>query len=294
MHYRRDNCHWLHRKRKLRYTPRNPPPWFLCLELLRLSSWQLHLHQLSLVSSPLIIGGRLFSQAFAPPQLGAFTTALFPSLHALERSSPIVFIKSTRDFVLYNFYTVSALSFIWELFFSLHLLSHYSTSLNPTGTPVQSPCALVQFLFSKFLPIHCLCLTAAHPVTTPVQVKIGCQSLSPLLYFSSIIRVFINSPIEKSQSPNLTSLEKSPLHQILWTYGTQLFPCAIILLVFNRFITNSYIYKNSTVWIILPLSKFLGKIGGVTLVPLKTQSSRQNFLGYIYPSYCLSVYTTIC
>jgi hypothetical protein len=37
----------------------------------------------------------------------------------------------------------------------------------------------------------------------------------PLLYFSSIIRVFINSPIEKSQSPNLTSLEKSPLHQIL-------------------------------------------------------------------------------
>jgi hypothetical protein len=37
----------------------------------------------------------------------------------------------------------------------------------------------------------------------------------PLLYFSSIIRVFINSPIEKLQSPNLISLEKSPLHQIL-------------------------------------------------------------------------------
>jgi hypothetical protein len=37
----------------------------------------------------------------------------------------------------------------------------------------------------------------------------------PLLYFSSIIMVFINSPLEKSQSPNLTSLEKSPLHQIL-------------------------------------------------------------------------------
>jgi hypothetical protein len=75
--------------------------------------------------------------------------------------------------------TVSALSFIWEHFFSLHLLSHYSTSLDPTGTPAQSPCALVQFLFSRFLPIPCLCLTAAHPVTTPVQVKIGCQSLSP-------------------------------------------------------------------------------------------------------------------
>jgi len=37
----------------------------------------------------------------------------------------------------------------------------------------------------------------------------------PLLYFSSIIKVFINSSLEKSQSPNLTSLEKSPLHQIL-------------------------------------------------------------------------------
>ena len=41
----------------LRYTPRNPPPWFLYLELLCLSAWQLHLHQLSSVSSPFIIGG---------------------------------------------------------------------------------------------------------------------------------------------------------------------------------------------------------------------------------------------
>jgi len=54
-----------------------------------------------------------------------------------------------------TFHTVSALSFIWELFFSLHLLSHYSTSLDPSGTPAQSPCALVQFRFSRFLPILC-------------------------------------------------------------------------------------------------------------------------------------------
>jgi hypothetical protein len=73
---------------------------------------------------------------------------------------------------------VSTLSFIWEHFFSLHLLSHYSTSLDPTDTLAQSPCALVQFLFSRFLHIPCLYLTAAHPVITPVQVKIGCQSLS--------------------------------------------------------------------------------------------------------------------
>jgi hypothetical protein len=73
-----------------------------------------------------------------------------------------------------------------------------------------------------------------------------------------------------------------------------LFPYVVILLIFNRFITNCYIYKNSTVWIILSLSKFPGKIGGVTVVPLKTQPSKQNFLGHIYPSYCLPVYTTIC
>jgi len=131
------------------------------------------------VSLPFIIDGRFLSQAFAPPQLGASTTTLFPSLHALERSSLVVFIKSIRDFLLYNLYTVSSLSFIWELFFSLHLLSHFSTSLDPTGTPAQSSCALLQFLFSRFLHSPCLCLTAAHPVTTPVQVKLGCQSLSP-------------------------------------------------------------------------------------------------------------------
>jgi len=83
------------------------------------------------------------------------------------------------------------------------------------GYSTQSPCALVQFLLSRFLPIPCLCLTAAHPVTTPVQVKNRVPIFIPLLYFSSIIRVFINSPFEKSQSPNLTSLEKSSLYQIL-------------------------------------------------------------------------------
>ena len=115
-----------------------------------------------------------------------------------------------------------------------------------------------------------------------------------LLYFSSIIRVFINSPLEKSQSSNLTSLEKSSLHQILDHTEPNCSPCVVFLLVFTSFITNCYIYENSTVWIILPLSKFLGKIGGVTTVPLKTQSPSQNFLGHIYPSCCLSVYTTIC
>jgi hypothetical protein len=102
------------------------------------------------------------------------------------------------------------MSFIWELFF-LHLLSHYSTS----GTPAQSLCALVQLLFFRFLPIPCLCLTTSHHVITSIQVKNRVPIFIPLLYFSSIIRVFITSSLEKSQLPNLTFLEKSPLHQIL-------------------------------------------------------------------------------
>jgi len=199
-----------------------------------------------MVSLPFNIGGCLLSQVFAPSQLGASTTIIFPSLHALERSSPVVFIKSIRDFLLYNIYTVSALSFIWELFFSLHLLSHYRTSLDPTGTPTQSPCALVQFLFSRFFPIPCLCLTAAHPVTTPIQVKVGGQSLSITVF------LFHYQGLHQFSHREITVTESNFFGEITtssnpWTYGTQLFPCAIILLVFNYFITNCYIYKNSIV-----------------------------------------------
>jgi len=211
--YGRDNCHWLYRKRNLRYTPCNPPPRFLCLELLCLSAWQLHLHQLFLVSSPFIVGGRLLSQAFAPPQLGASTTALFPSLHALERSSPFVFIKSTRDFLLSNFYIVSTLSFIWELFFSLHLLSHYSTSLNHGYSCTISVCprAIYVLQISPYSLLMFDSSSSCHNIC-PSQNRV---SIFIPLYFSSIIRVFINSTLEKSQSPNLTFLEKSSLHQIL-------------------------------------------------------------------------------
>jgi len=194
---------------------------------------------------------------------------------------------------LYNLYTVSTLSLIWEHFFSLHLLSHYSTSLDPMGTPAQSLCTLVQFLFSRFLLIPCLCLTATHLIITLVQVKIGCQSypLAVFLFHYQGLHQFFPWEITVTES-NFFGEITTPSNP--WSYGTQLFPCAVILLVFNRFITSCYIYENSIVWIILPLSKFSRNIGGVTLVPLKTQSPRQNFLGHIYPSYYLSVYTTIC
>ena len=145
-----------------------------------------------LVSSP-FIGGRFLSQAFTPlNQVPPQQLSFHPCMH-WKGLRMLSFIKSTKDFLLYILHKVSALSFIQEHFFSLHLLSHYSTLLDPTGTPAQSPCALVQFLFSRFLHIPCLCLTAAHPVTTPIQVKIGCQSLSPccislpLSGFSSIL-----------------------------------------------------------------------------------------------------------
>jgi hypothetical protein len=131
------------------------------------------------VSSPFIIGSRLLSHAFAPPQLGASTIAHLSILASIGKVFACCLHQEHKRLLVVQTLTVSALSFIWEHFFSLHLLSHYSTSLDPTGTPAQSPCAIVQFLFSRFLPIPCLCLTAAYSVITLVQVKIGCQSLSP-------------------------------------------------------------------------------------------------------------------
>jgi len=132
------------------------------------------------VSSPFIIGGRLLSQVFAPPRLGVFAPAHLSILACIGKVfACCLYQEHKRLPVVQPSHIVSTLSFIWEHFFSLHLLSHYSTTLDPTGTLAQSPCALVQFLLSRFLPIPCLCLTAAHPVTTSIQVKIGCQSLSP-------------------------------------------------------------------------------------------------------------------
>ena len=156
-----------------------------------------------------------------------------------------------------------------------------------------SACALVQFLFSRFSPYSLLMFDSSsschntYPSQNRVPIFIPCCISLPLSGFSSILP----QEITVTES-NFFGEITTPLDP--WTFGTQLFPCAAILLVFNCFITNCYIYKNSTVWIILPLSKFPGKIGGVTLVPLKTQSPRQNFLGHIYPSYWLSVYITIC
>jgi len=196
--YGRDHCHWLHRKIKLRYTPHNPPPRFLCLELLCLSSWQLHLHQLSSMSSPFIIGDRLLTQAFAPPQLGASTAAHFSILACIGKVfSCCLHQEHKRLPVVHPFHAVSALSFIWENFFSLHLLSHYSTSLDHGYSCTISMCphAISVLQISPYSLLMFDSSSSCHN-TYPSQNRV--PTYIPLLYFSSIIRVFINYPFEKS------------------------------------------------------------------------------------------------
>jgi len=206
--YGRDHCHWLYKKRKLRYTPRNPLPRFLCLELLCLSAWQLHLHQLSSVSSPFIIGG------------------CTPSIRCLCNNSLSILVcigkvfayclhqEHKRLHVVHNFYTISALSFIWELFFSLHLLSHFSTSLDHEYSCTISVCPRAISVL-QISPYFLLMFDSSSSCHNTCSSQNRVPIFISLLYFSSIIRVFINSTLEKLQSPNLTSLEKSPLHQIL-------------------------------------------------------------------------------
>jgi len=106
---------------------------------------------------------------------------------------------------------VSALSIIWEHFFSLHLLSHYSTSLNHGYSCTIFVChhAISVLQISPYSLLLFDSSSSCHN-TCPSQNRV--PIFVPLLYFSSIIRVFINSPLEKSQSPNLTSLKKSSLH----------------------------------------------------------------------------------
>jgi hypothetical protein len=96
----------------------------------------------------------------------------------------------------------------------LHLLSHYSTLLNHEYSCTISIChraiSVLQISSYSLLMIDS---SSSYHNTYPSQNRVSI--FISLLYFSSIIRVFINSTLEKSQSPNLTSLEKSPLHHIL-------------------------------------------------------------------------------
>ena len=181
------------------------------------------------------------------------------------------FIQSTRDFLLYNF----SHSLYSKLHLGTLLLLAPVVSLQYLVGSYEYSCTI--FVYSRAIsvfqiPLYSLLMfdssSSCHN-TYPSQNKVPifiplCISLS-LLGSSSILP-------SRNHRPNLTSLEKSPLHQILDHTEPNCSPCAVILLVFTSFITNCYIYENSVIWMILQLRKFPGKIRGVTLVPLKTQS----------------------
>jgi hypothetical protein len=176
----------------LRYTPRNPPPRFLCLELLRLSSLRL-----TAPPTPTLFGVFAFHR-WLPFITGVHT----PSIRCFYNSSLSILECIGKVFacwlhqehkrlpVVQLLHIVSALSFIWEHFFSLHLLSHYSTrwilwvllhNLHMPSCNLCSPDSPYSlFMFDSSSSCHNIC-----PSQNRVPIFI------PLLYFSSIIRVFI-------------------------------------------------------------------------------------------------------
>jgi len=108
-----------------------------------------------------------------------------------------------RLHVVHSFYTISALSFIWELFFSLHLLSHFSTSLDHGYSCTISVCPRAIYVL-QISPYSLLMFDSSSSCHNICPSQNRMPIFISLLYFSSIIRVFINSTLEKSQSPNLT------------------------------------------------------------------------------------------
>jgi hypothetical protein len=161
--------------------------------------------------------------AFYHRRLPCVTGICTPSIRCLCNSSLSILACIGKVFICYLHqehkrlpvvqpsHIVSALSFIWEHFFSLHLLSHYNTSLNHGYSCTIFVChhAISVLQISPYSLLLFDSSSSCHN-TCPSQNRV--PIFVPLLYFSSIIRVFINSPLEKSQSPNLTSLKKSSLH----------------------------------------------------------------------------------
>jgi hypothetical protein len=171
--------------------------------------------------TPTLFGVFVFHHRRSPFITGVCT----PSIRCLCNSSLSILVcirkvfaccllqEHKRLLVVQPSHIVSALSFIWEHFFSLHLLSHYSTLLDHgySCTISVCPCAISVLQISPYFLLMFDSSSSCHN-TCSSQNRV--PIFISLLYFSSIIRVFINSTLEKSQSLNLTSLEKSPLHQI--------------------------------------------------------------------------------
>jgi hypothetical protein len=85
------------------------------------------------------------------------------------------------------------LSFIWELFFSLHLLSHFSTSLNHGYSCTISVCPRAIFVL-YISPYFLLMFDSSSSCHNTCSSQNRVPIFISLLYFSSIIKVFINSP----------------------------------------------------------------------------------------------------
>jgi len=166
----------------------------------------------SLVSLPFIIGGRLLSQALASPQLSASATAhlsilacigkvLACCLHQEHKRLPVVHNLCSE----LRLGTLLLLAPVVSLQYLVGSFGYFCTiSVCPRAISVLQISPYSLLMFNSSSSCHNTYLSQNR---VPICI--------PLLYFSSIIRVFINSPIEKLQSPNLISLEKSPLHQIL-------------------------------------------------------------------------------
>jgi len=153
-----------------------------------------------------------FITVFSPPQLGASTTAHLSILACIgkvfacclqqeHKRLPVVHPLHSLCFEL-HLGTLLLLALVVSL---QYLIRSYGYSCTIFVCPRTiyvlqiSPYSLLMFDSSS----------SCHN-TYPSQNRV--PIFIPLLYFSFIIRIFINSPLEKSQSLNLTSLKKSPLH----------------------------------------------------------------------------------
>jgi hypothetical protein len=152
-----------------------------------------------LVSSPFIIGNRLLSQEFAPPQLGASATAHVSILACIGKVFAYCLYQEHKRLPIVQLFTQSLLR----------------ASSGNTSSPCTCCLIIVPHCILRVL-LHNLCVLSCNFYspdfflffafmfdsssschnTYPSQNRV--PIFIPLIYFSSIIMVFINSPFEKS------------------------------------------------------------------------------------------------
>ena len=134
------------------------------------------------MSSP-FIDDRLLSQAFAPPQLGASATAHLSILACIGKVLTYYLYQEHKRLHVVHF-THSLCS---ELHLGTLLLLAPVVSLQYLVGSSGYSCIISmcsrEILVLQISPYSLfLYFTVAHSVTTFIQVKIGCQSLSPCVF----------------------------------------------------------------------------------------------------------------